>query len=187
MKKKALLFALSASLLITAWAFAPKADNIYRLKEGKVSFFSKAPLEDIAAEAKSYAGVINLTNRKVAFQVFITSFEFPNKTMQEHFNENYMESEKYPKATFSGTINEEVDLTKNGTYQVSVAGKLTIHGVEQERTIPGVITMKEGLLSLTSDFKVKLEDHKIKVPSVVVSNIAEVIDVKIAGTFEPKK
>jgi polyisoprenoid-binding protein YceI len=98
-----------------------------------------------------------------------------------------MESEKYPYSTFSGKINEEIDLTKDGEYAVTVTGKLNIHGVEQERTINGKIIVKNGEITLLSDFKVAVKDHKIEIPTVVVAKIAEVIDVKVNAVLLPKK
>jgi len=105
--------------------------------------------------------------------------------MQEHFNENYMESDKFPTASFKGKINDNVDLTKDGTYKVTASGTLNIHGVEKPRDIEGSVTVKGGNVSLSSNFRVKLEDHKIERPSVVFQNIAETIDVKINATLKP--
>lgn len=161
-------------------------DKLYKTTSGSVQFFSETPMENIAAVSKSLAGAINPGNNKLAFTVFISSFEFENKLMQEHFNENYMESEKYPKASFSGKINEDINLKNDGTYTVTVAGKLNIHGVEKERTLKGTIAVKNGKLSLESNFDVKLADHNIDIPKLVVKNIAEVIAVTVKGDFELK-
>lgn len=154
---------------------------------GTISFFSSTPVEDINAVSKRCLAAVNIEKRTVAFKVDNTSFDFPNKLMQEHFNEKYMESEKYPYSTFSGKINEEIDLTKDGEYAVTVTGKLNIHGVEQERTINGKIIVKNGEITLLSDFKVAVKDHKIEIPTVVVAKIAEVIDVKVNAVLLPKK
>lgn len=150
---------------------------------GKASFFSSAPLENIEAHTEKVVSVINPTAKTVAFKVFINTFEFPNKLMQEHFNEKYMESDKFPMATYAAKINEDIDLTKDGVYKVTTTGKLTMHGVTKDRTIPGVITVKNGKINITSEFKVALKDHNITIPELVFNNIAEVIDVKVNIDF----
>ncbi|MES2779940.1 MAG: YceI family protein, partial [Bacteroidota bacterium] len=103
------------------------------------------------------------------------------------FNEKYIESEKYPKSTFKGKINEDVDLTKDGEYKVTVTGKLNIHGVELERTIPGILVVKDGVITISSKFKVKEVDHKIEIPTLVVAKIAEEIDVVIDTKLMARK
>lgn len=175
-----LLFALSNTI-----SFAQTSTQIYKTASGKLSFFSETPLENISATSNSVISAINPSNRNVAAVVTISTFKFKNALMQEHFNEKYLESDKYPKATFSGIINETVDLMTPGTYQVSVTGKLTIHGVEQNRTIKGTITIDAAMkLSLKSEFEVKLVDHKIQVPELVFQKIAEVITVKLEGEYK---
>jgi polyisoprenoid-binding protein YceI len=107
----------------------------------------------------------------------ITDFQFPNKLMQEHFNENYLESERYPTAKFVGKITEEVDLSKLGTYPVTAAGNMTIHGVTKPITVKGTIVATATEMKITFAFTVRTEDYKIKVPTLVFNKIAEVIDV----------
>ncbi|MDZ4669031.1 MAG: YceI family protein, partial [bacterium] len=104
-----------------------------------------------------------------------------------HFNEKYIESEKFPSSTFSGKMNETIDLTKDGEYTVTVVGKLKIHGVEQERTIQGTVKVVNGSLQFYSTFKVKNADHKIEIPTVVMAKISEEIDVKVDAKLTPKK
>ncbi|HNC32369.1 MAG TPA: YceI family protein, partial [Cyclobacteriaceae bacterium] len=153
----------------------------FSTKTAKINFYSKTPVEDIKAEANDAMAVLNTTTNKISFTVKITSFQFPDKLMQEHFNEKYMESSKkgYEIASFFGTINEKIDYTKDGTYNVTVNGKLKVHNVEQPRTMTGVITIKDGKVNVTSTFKVKCADHKIEIPSVVTKKIAEEIDVTV--------
>ena len=107
--------------------------------------------------------------------------------MQEHFNEKYMESDKNPKSTFKGKINEKIDFTKDGEYNVTVTGKLNIHGVEQDRTISGKVIVKEGKIQLLTSFKVKNADHKVEIPKIVSAKIAEELDVKVDALLLPKK
>jgi polyisoprenoid-binding protein YceI len=181
MKKTLLLVA--ASFLLS---FAGKA-QLYSCQTCKTAFFSSTPVEDIAAESAKTLAVINTGTGEVAFSVDNESFIFPNKLMQEHFNEKYMESGKYPKSTFKGKINETVNYSKNGEHKVTVTGKLNVHGVEKDRTIAGTVVVKDGTIGIRSEFKVPVAEHKITVPKLVVSNIAEEIKVTIDCKLLPKK
>lgn len=153
--------------------------QIYLSNNGKVSFYSKAPLEDIEAHSQQMGGVVKADTREVAFSMPIKSFKFRKSLMQKHFNEKFMESDKYPKATFTGKLVDNTNLSQPGTYNVSVQGKLTIHGVTKDRTIKGTVVSDGNILQLTSDFKVRVADHQIKIPRLVFENIAEVVDVKL--------
>jgi hypothetical protein len=161
--------------------------QLYSSTQSAISFYSKTPVEDIKAESKEIKALINVQTRDVAFIVTNTAFQFENKLMQEHFNEKYMESEKYPMSTFKGKIIEEVDFFKDGIYNVNVAGKLNIHGVEKDRNISGVVTVKNGIIQIASSFKVQLTAHEIKVPKLVIAKIAEEIDVKVDANLAPRK
>jgi hypothetical protein len=161
--------------------------QLYSSQTVELSFFSKTPVEDIQAKSLKGLCVMNITTRELAFSVGNITFDFPNKLMEEHFNEKYMETEKFPNSTFKGKVNEQVDLSQNGEYKVTVTGKLNIHGVEQERTIPGIITVKDGVISVQCVFKVKVADHKITIPTLVVAKIAEEIEVKVNASLLPKK
>lgn len=161
--------------------------QLYSSQAVELSFFSKTAVEDIQAKSVKALGVLNVNTRELAFSVGNITFDFPNKLMEEHFNEKYMETEKYPNSTFKGKINEQIDLAQNGEYKVTVTGKLNIHGVEQDRTIPGLIVVKEGVITIQSVFKVKVADHKIKIPTLVVAKIAEEIEVKLDAKLLPKK
>lgn len=161
--------------------------QLFSTAVGSISFFSKTPVENIEAQSAQTLSVLNVKTKDMAFSVGNTSFKFQNKLMEEHFNEKYMESEKYPQSTFKGRINEDVDLTKDGEYTVTVTGKLNIHGVEQERTVPGTVLVKDGTITLGSMFKVKVVDHKIQIPKLVLAKIAEEIEVKIDAKLAPRK
>jgi polyisoprenoid-binding protein YceI len=113
------------------------------------------------------------------------NFKFKNALMEEHFNENYMETEKFPNSTFKGKINEPVDLTKDGETKVTVTGKMEIHGVTKDETYNGTITKSGNDIVIKTKFKIKLADYNIKVPSLYVKNIAEVVDVDVMSTLEP--
>jgi polyisoprenoid-binding protein YceI len=179
MMKKILLFAL---LII---GFQSKA-QLFMTSTGEVSFFSKTPMEDIDAVNKSVSSIINTATNEVAVQMRITNFVFPNKLMQEHFNENYLESEKYPSATFKGKIKESVNLTVAGTYPISASGTATIHGVTRPIDLKGTIVSTGSTLALTCQFEVKLIDYNVKIPKIVFAKIAEVIKVSSKMTYSKK-
>jgi polyisoprenoid-binding protein YceI len=163
------------------------AQTLYKATNAEVGFFSTTPVENIEAKTLTATTLINVQTKDIAFVIQNRTFEFPNKLMQEHFNEKYMETEKFPISQFRGTVQENIDLSKTGTYQVNVKGKLTIHGVEQERTITGTITVSEGKIELKATFKVKVADHKIEIPKLVLAKIAEEIEVKVNAILAPKK
>jgi polyisoprenoid-binding protein YceI len=156
-------------------------------KQGKLSFFSSTPVEDIDAHSESATSIINTVTDSVIVKVRINSFQFKNALMQEHFNENYLESEKYPYAVFRGKINEHAVLATEGTSKVTSNGILTMHGVEKNTKMEGSLTKKGDEISLQSSFKVKLSDHKIDVPKLVMTKIAEEIACKAEITYLPYK
>ena len=161
------------------------SQNIYTLKEGDISFFSETPVENIEAHNQNVYAFLNTTSREMAFRVPVRKFKFQKALMEEHFNEKYMESDKYPMSTFRGKINEEVDLSKNGEYKVTATGKLSMHGVEREVTAPGTLAVKNGEITLQSDFPVLVKDYDIDIPQLVFQNIAESIAVKVRIKFTP--
>ena len=163
--------------------------QIYKSKDKGVvvSFFSTTPIEDIDAKNNACSSFLNSTTDTIVFKIPNNAFVFPKSLMQEHFNENYMETPKYPYATFKGKINEDVDYTKEGTYKVTCTGMLKMHGVEQLRTIEGTVTVKGEELTILSNFNVKLADHKIDVPKLVTEKIAESILVKVNAQYTPYK
>ena len=160
--------------------------QLFITTSGEVSFFSKTPMEDIEALNKNVSSIINTATNEVAVQMRITNFVFPNKLMQEHFNENYLESEKFPSATFKGKIKESVDLTVPGTYPISAVGSATIHGVTRPIELKGTIVSTGSSLALTCQFDVKLVDYKIDIPKIVFAKIAEVIKVSSKLTYTKK-
>lgn len=161
--------------------------QFFSTPSAKIDFFSKTPVEDIEAHSINGVAILNTKTGEIAFQVANTSFNFPNKLMQEHFNEKYMESEKFPKSSFKGKINEKIDYTKDGTHDVTVTGNLTVHGVDQARTIKGKVIIANGTIQLITDFMVKVADHKIEIPKLVLAKIAEEINVSVNATLTPKK
>jgi hypothetical protein len=156
--------------------------QLYATQSGEISFFSKTPMEDIQALNKQVGSIINAENNEVAVQMRVTNFIFPNKLMQEHFNENYLETDKYPSATFKGKIKEAVDLRIPGTYSVSALGTANIHGVSRTVEFKGTIVSTGKTLNLNCQFDIKLDEYKIAIPKIVFAKIAEVIKVK--GSFQ---
>src|ERR1035437_2687843 len=162
--------------------------QIYMGKTCEISFFSKGPIEDIYAINKSSKPILNTATNDVAIKITIKGFEFDDKLMEEHFNEKYLESDTYPYAIFTGKINEKIaDFKKDGTYKVTVTGKLTMHGVEREITIKAVATVKDEIIIFESKFFIALKDYKIEVPRLVAQNIAEQVEVTIKGTLAEYK
>jgi len=165
--------------------FSSNAQN-YIAGDIKASLFSSTPVEDIKAQSSKTNAVIISKTGEVAFQIPIKSFEFEKKLMQEHFNENYMESDKYPFATFKGAVEPNINWTKDGEYTVNVKGSLTVHGISKPRNIAGKINIKNGVASIYASFDVACTDHNIQIPTLVFAKIAKVINVKISGTLNPK-
>jgi len=159
----------------------PALSQKYMTRTGRISFFSATPLENIEAINNEAAAVLDSKTGAVSFQVPVKSFRFEKRLMQDHFNEDYMESDTYPKASFSGQISgwEDIDFSKDGSYQVKAAGTLVIHGVSRTVTLPGTISLKEDVVTIYCKFGVKPADHKIRIPSLVSANIAEEIEVTV--------
>ena len=162
------------------------AQGMYATSTGNTRFSSETPMENVNAENKKSQAILNTANNELAIRMNMRDFVFPNKLMQEHFNENYMESAKYPTATFSGKLDNAPDFTKDGQYDVSAMGKFTVHGVTKERTIKGKLQVADGKITINADFEVSLTDHNIKVPKVVFVKIAQVISVKTQYVLSPK-
>lgn len=148
-------------------------------RTGVTSFFSHAPLEDIEAVNERTTAALNLEKGEIVVKMLIKHFTFENALMQEHFNENYMESETYPTALFKGTFKTDkpIDLSTDGMYKVTVDGELTIHGETKPHTGTATITVKDGKVSAETKFVASPADYGIEIPTVVVRNIAEEIEV----------
>lgn len=150
-------------------------------RTGYVRFFSETPVENIEAINKQVSSVIDLESGQFAFLVPIKAFVFEKALMQEHFNENYMESGQYPNATFKGSIAnlDALNLAEDGEYKLTLAGVMTIHGVDREIEQPVMVTVKEGQVKLNSNFTVKASDYKIEIPAAKADNINNELDVTV--------
>ncbi len=180
MKKLFLIVALS-----TIHSTVLFSQDVYSTSKAKVSFSSKTPIEDIDGTTNSAATVLNVKTKQVVFKIQNTSFQFKEKLMQEHFNENYIESEKFPVSNFNGKIIGDEDYTKKGDYDIVINGILDMHGKKKEYKVPGKLVNDGNNIKLIIDFKVRLVDHNIEVPSIVFTKIAEVLNVKVIADYKP--
>ena len=155
----------------------------YISESSHISFFSETPLENIEAANTQSTSLFDSSTGQLVFSVSISSFEFAKSLMREHFNESYLESDKYPKATFKGTVNGFEK--KEGKQKVSATGELSIHGVVRKVTVEGIMEMNGGKIRLNTAFPVKLDDYQVKKPKVVFYNIADEIQVKINIDYKP--
>jgi polyisoprenoid-binding protein YceI len=171
-------------LLICLLGSSATAQKLLVTKNALISFYSTTVLEDIEAKSTIGSSAINPQTGEMLFKVGNTSFKFQKKMMQDHFNENYIESEKFPYSDFKGKITGSYDLTKNGSYKVSVSGNLNIHGVAKPYSVPAELTVNDGNVTAKATFKVKIADHNIKIPSLVFKNIAEFVDVTIQALYK---
>lgn len=164
-----------------------QAQNIWSSRNASISFFSSTVVEDIEGKSGTASSALDVKSGNIIFKVYNNSFQFKKKLMQEHFNENYMESEKYPTSEFKGKINEPLDISKPGSRKVTVEGILSIHGVGQTYRTTADLVTENGGITAKAVFKVKIADHDIKIPSLVFKNIAEFVEVRILATYLPKK
>ena len=150
----------------------------FATREAHIAFLSETPIEDIRAESREASAIFDAETGQLAFQVPILSFHFPKALMEEHFNENYMETERYPKATFRGQV-MDLDLSADGPQAVRATGTLEMHGVAVERDITGCMENTGSGWRIEAAFDVPCADHDIAIPKVVSENIAEVIGVTL--------
>jgi polyisoprenoid-binding protein YceI len=168
--------------LIAAITFTTTLDaqKLLSTKSGKISFESNSPLEDIEAINTEVESKLAPSTGQLVFNLLIKGFQFENQMMEDHFNDDYMHSSKYPKASFKGVIAniKNINFAKNGTYPAQVKGNLTIHGVTKPVTTNGTITVKNGKVSAKSQFKIKLKDYNIG-GSMIGKKIAETIAINV--------
>lgn len=179
---------MSFSSSFAALPTCPPSRRKFTRKNGSISFFSKSPLEDITAKNNEVTSVINQQTGEIQFSVLIRSFRFKKSLMEQHFNENYLESDKFPKALFKGRMDDisTVNFGADGTYPVTVSGELTIHGVTNKVSSKGEILVKNAVVSAQSHFNITLADYKISIPAVVKNNIAKTIAVNVSCLYNQK-
>lgn len=175
-----LLFMLLGSMFVQAQIFINKPGACV------ITFFSKTAIENISAKNTHVGSAMQ--GDSITFKLRTNQFDFPNSLMEEHYNENYMETSKYPMSLFKGKFDKHIDTSKPGVYNVTCTGTLTMHGVTKVVTATGTITVKNAdEISLHSSFNVLLKDYNIEIPTVVTNKIADTIQITVDGTYLRKK
>lgn len=175
---KKLILSVYLALLIATVA---SAQNKLMCRDGIVTFFSEAPLENIEAKNVNVNAILDLTRNEVAVSIPMKSFKFKKSLMEEHFNENYVESEKFPKAVFTGNVVTEkpIDLDKNENIAFEAIGSLTLHGVTKSVRTAGTLEIKDKIATARTKFIIAIEDYDIEVPTLLIKNIAEEVAITV--------
>lgn len=177
--------------LLAFTVFAVSAySQIYFTRNGKISFFSSTPVENIKAENNEVVSTLDTKTAELSFQALIKSFVFPKAAMQEHFNgAQYLNSSEFPQSAFKGTITnfKEVNLKKDGTYKAKVQGNLTLHGVTKPLSTEGTITVAKGVVTTNAVFKINREDYGVTVPAYAGSKIAKELEITVNCTYTGKR
>ncbi|ARV14937.1 YceI family protein [Polaribacter sp. SA4-12] len=169
-------------LLITLFSGFNSDDNQFIARQGHISFFSYASMENIEAQNNQVLSILDLKNEKIAVSMLMRAFVFKKDLMYEHFNESYIESDIYPKATFEGDIiNFEPSLDKQTKI---IRGNLTIHGIAKEIDIKTTIEKVNGTYALSGEYNVFVKDFDIKIPPILSSNIAKMITIKFSFQYQ---
>ncbi|HVM89747.1 MAG TPA: YceI family protein [Puia sp.] len=179
---------LFATTLVCAMTAANAQDKFFT-KSGKVYFNASAKLEKVEATNRTAIAVIDTKTGDLQMAVMMKAFEFEKALMQEHFNENYVESDKYPKCQFVGQIlnNSNVNYAKDGIYDVKVKGKMTLHGKDKDVEANGKIIIEKGKLMMNSDFIIMLSDFNISIPGLVKENISNETKISVDCSLDPLK
>ena len=182
--KQAVLLLTIVAITITSYG------QTFFTRNGKISFFSTTPAQDITAENNEVVSSLDITKAELSFQALIKGFIFPKALMQEHFNNpQYLNSDAFPQSSFKGTITnaKELNLAKDGIYKAKVQGNLTLHGITKPLTTEGTITVAKGVVNAKSVFKINREDYGIAVPAYAGNKIAKEIELTIDCTYTGKK
>ena len=161
------------ALYLIFFLFGIQEENRYVIESSSIEFYSYAPLEDIEAVNTESVGAIDLSTREFIIKIPVSSFEFPNKLMQKHFNDSYLETDRYPECVFRGKLDGD-----------NASGEITLHGVTKKISVPVIMNKSEEIVTIDTEFKIALKDHKIKVPRLLFQNIAEEIEVKVTSSFK---
>jgi hypothetical protein len=178
---KTIIF-ISLGLVLSLAATAQKL----KTRNASVSFFSATPVENIDAMNKQVSSILNLENGQFAFLVPIKGFEFEKALMQEHFNENYLESDKFPTAKFTGLIAEhaKINLSENAKHSLNLKGIMIIHGESKEIEQDVMVIIENGKLRLKADFTVMASDFGVEIPAAKADNISNSLAVKVDATYD---
>lgn len=157
----------------------------YLSEHGHISFYSEAPVENIRSDNDNVTSIFTSTSGAIAFSVPVKDFQFEKKLMQEHFNDKYMESNRFPRSTFVGSITG-FSMNTIGRQNVRAKGKLTIHGIVKDIDVPGAIEIKNDQIRMNAKFKVLVADYGITIPQLLWKNVSEEIEITVDLTFNPK-
>jgi hypothetical protein len=176
-------------VLLLFISFSSSAQTKYFTRNGKVTFNASSPMENIEAVNDKASSVFDPSTGQLEFSALMKAFYFERALMQEHFNENYVESDKYPKATFKGSVSDpsSLNLAKDGTYTTKVTGKLTMHGVTRDVETMATFLVKNGVVSAASDLKIESAQYNIEIPSLVKDKIAKTISIHVQVNYEVLK
>lgn len=169
------------SICILLTAGAAQAQSKYFTKTGRITFYSKAPLEDIEATTKTAAAVLDAGSGALQFSVLMKGFEFKKALMQEHFNADYVQSDKFPAGEFKGAVinNSEINYSKPGTYNAKVKGKLTIRGITKDVATTGTVVVEAAGIKTNSIFTISLSDYGIERKGPVRDKISNTIQISV--------
>ena len=174
-------------VILLVFVFSGFSQKRYFTKNGGISFHAGTAMEDIDAFNNSTTSIFDAITGQIEYAVLIKGFEFKRALMQDHFNENYLESDKYPKSVFRGRITnlDEINLEKEGSYPVTVKGLLEIHGIKKEVEIAGMMKITGAKILATAEFTVLLSDYNITIPSLVKDKISKTATIKVNCHFSP--
>lgn len=181
---KIIVFVIWIALLSNATAQTKYID-----RTGKASFFSSAPVEDIEAHTSQAVSILDIQTGEIVASILMKSFDFKKALMQEHFNEKYIESDKFPKATFKGKVTnlDQFDVTINGKHTLDINGEITLHGVTQPISVKAEAIITDGVIQANAEFPLVVKDFKIEIPSLVRNNIAEKVKVTVSFNYQTMK
>lgn len=183
--KKTFVFLLSVFLAVSVFG------QRYFTKNGKINFDATSPSspERVEAVNRSATCVVDLKTGAIQFALLMKGFEFERALMEEHFNENYVESNKFPKSEFKGKVKDvdEIDFSKDGTYKLKVKGDITIHGETKEVETEGKLVVQGGKINADAEFNVKLSDFKISIPGLVADKVSKTAKITVSCSLEPLK
>jgi len=181
------LLIIAIAVLVATTGFSQR----YYTKNGQINFDATSPSspEKIEGVNRSATCVVDAKTGNMQFAALMKGFAFERALMEEHFNENYVESDKFPKAEFKGELKDidKVDFTKDGTHTVKVKGKLTMHGESKEIETDAKINIQNGKIKATTELKVLLSDYKVSIPGLVADKVSKTAKISIACSLEPLK
>ncbi len=170
--------------LLSAFNFHQTNSEKFIINNSNITFYSYAPIENIEAENIDAIGVIDFETKEFIIKIPMSKFDFPNNLMEKHFNDSYLETEKFPNCIFKGTLSKSIDGLEMGSNELVAQGKLELHGVSNNFQIPLKINISEENINVISNFEITLDDYEIKIPKLLFKNIAETIEIKVNATLK---